>query len=342
CSGPGSIARPRIADDRVIRVIVGLRPYRPSGFVVRREDVGARPVVHHYGHGGAGITLSWGTAQQAVELGFDGSGRDYAVVGCGVVGLTTARLLQRRGGRVTIHARELPPNTTSNVAGGHWWPFSVYDAQSASEPFLAQFHAAVRLSYREFQNLVGPRYGVSWRRNYGLSAAEHPISAFTAALRDVAPELGNLPPGEHPFGPRWVQQFDTMMIEPSLYLPALMDDFLAAGGRIEVRELATLREIASLPATAVFNCTGLGARDIVGDAELVPARGQLVVLLPQPELNYNLYGNGAYLFPRHDGLVIGGTFQRGDWNLQPDPADTQQILQNARAAMDWAAHCETQ
>ena len=61
------IARVKVSPERVIRTIVGLRPFRPSGFVVRGEKLNAKTVIHNYGHGGAGITLSWGTAQLACE-----------------------------------------------------------------------------------------------------------------------------------------------------------------------------------------------------------------------------------------------------------------------------------
>jgi glycine/D-amino acid oxidase-like deaminating enzyme len=57
-----------VSPDREIRTVVGLRPYRPSGFVVRAEKLGEKLVIHNYGHGGAGITLSWGTSQLAAAL----------------------------------------------------------------------------------------------------------------------------------------------------------------------------------------------------------------------------------------------------------------------------------
>src|SRR5882724_7864685 len=116
------LARVKVSPDRVIRTIVGLRPFRPSGFLVRGEKLGDKTVIHNYGHGGAGITLSWGTSQLAVEEGAKTQARDCAVIGCGVVGLSTARLLQQRGLNPVIYAREVPPSTTSNVAGGLWDP----------------------------------------------------------------------------------------------------------------------------------------------------------------------------------------------------------------------------
>src|SRR5215210_5072187 len=89
---------PVIVDEsRVIRTIAGLRPYRRSGFVVRAEAVGNKRLVHNYGHGGSGITMSWGTSKLAIDLGLQGHSGAVAVLGSGVVGLSTARLVQEAG-----------------------------------------------------------------------------------------------------------------------------------------------------------------------------------------------------------------------------------------------------
>src|SRR5438309_7277734 len=114
---------PVLADQsRVIRTIAGLRPYRRQGFVVRTEPLGDKLLVHNYGHGGGGITLSWGTAKLATELGLPGHSGAVAVLGSGAVGLATARLVQEAGFAVTIYAAAPPPEPTSNTAGGQIAP----------------------------------------------------------------------------------------------------------------------------------------------------------------------------------------------------------------------------
>src|SRR5687768_4871070 len=102
------LARVNVSEDRVIRTVVGLRPFRRAGFRVAAEPLGDKTVIHNYGHGGGGITLSWGTASMALDLARATQHRSAAVIGCGVIGLSTARLMQDAGFAVTIYARDLP------------------------------------------------------------------------------------------------------------------------------------------------------------------------------------------------------------------------------------------
>ncbi|HSG91339.1 MAG TPA: FAD-dependent oxidoreductase [Pseudomonadales bacterium] len=313
------LRRVRVADDRIIRTVVGLRPFRPSGFRVAAERFGDKTLVHNYGHGGGGWTLSWGTAHLAMELASETGRREAAVLGCGIVGLTTARMLQRHGWDVTIYARELPPDTTSNIAGGQWSPASVYDEEMMTPEFRAQFDRALRLSYRYFQELVGPRYGVRWISNYILrDAPADPADDMRVELRDVYPQLRDLRPDQHPFPVSHAQHFDTMLMEPHFFLPAIIEDFRRAGGRIEVRAFASPEEVATLAQPVIMNCTGLGAGALFGDREIMPIKGQLTILKPQAEVEYIVIRNGNYMFPRSDGILLGGTHERGNWSLEPD------------------------
>src|SRR5437868_12801470 len=148
-----------VENQRVIRTIVGLRPYRPSGFVVRAEKVNEKVVVHNYGHGGAGITLSWGTAQLGLQIGCQGYQGPVAVLGCGAVGLATARLLQEAGFKVTIYTKALPPDTTSNAAGGAWTPFLVADPERIDARFNQQLLLAAEFAHKRFLTMLGDQFG---------------------------------------------------------------------------------------------------------------------------------------------------------------------------------------
>jgi D-amino-acid oxidase len=328
------VAPVQVSEERVIRVITGLRPYRPSGFVVRGEKIGEKVLIHNYGHGGAGITLSWGTAHLAVAEGMKSGIHDCAVIGCGVVGLSTARLLQEAGLQPVIYTKEQPPNTTSNVAGGYWSPVTLYDLDRVTPQFRAQFNEAAHFAHRRYQSFAGEDYGVHWRTIYRLGDQPYVPPPATSPMSDLADlfEGHVLGRDENPFAGANARREHSMLIEPAIYLNALRRDFLIAGGKIQIRDLASAQEIALLPENLIFNCTGLGARALFQDAELTPVKGQLVFLIPQPEIDYCTLGPGdIYMFPRRDGILLGGSHDSGVWDLTPDPVVTARILRENAA-----------
>lgn len=317
----------KIARERVIRTVVGLRPYRSEGFVVKPDRLGEKVLIHNYGHGGAGVTLFWGVAALAVEHARDIEQNNFAVLGCGVIGLSTARLLQRRGKAVTIYARDLPPETTSNVAGALWYPTSLYNSQKVSPEFIEQFRRACQISNRAFQSLVGNEYGVRWTETYDLQSEMAPLEREQPGGAQLYPDAQIHKDAKRYFGFPFVRQFSTMMIEPSVYLNALLRDYYIAGGKVVVKELHSLEEIAALPERVIFNCTGLGAKTLFNDEALIPVRGQLEVLLPQPEIDYCYINKSSYMFPRRDGIILGGTFEHEKWSLAVDAEQTTHILE---------------
>src|SRR5262249_37153281 len=124
-------------------------------------------------------------------------------------------------------------------------------------------------------------------------------------------------------------------IEPSIYLDVLVREFLLFGGRVVIRKFDASRDLLTLPEPIIVNATGLGARDLFGDQELVPLKGQLTVLVPQPEVNYRTSSGGRtetpgslgiHMMPRTDGIILGGTSQRGIWTLEPDENERQRVV----------------
>jgi glycine/D-amino acid oxidase-like deaminating enzyme len=330
--------------------------------MVSAERIGKKLLVHNYGHGGAGVTLSWGTASLALDLARDfiqgtdmrssaitrgntrsagnparsarlrsrNTPRRFAVLGCGVSGLSTANLLQRRfqdgPGTVTIYAKDLPPDTTSNIAGAFWYPTSVYDPHEATATFTNQFRTACQISQKAFQTLVGAEYGVRWIETFELQENEASLGREPIGGASLYPQIEIHRDSEHYFGFPYVRQFNTMMIEPNTYLNTLLRDFYSAGGRVVIKEFRSRDEIARLPEKVIFNCTGLGSRALFNDEKLIPVRGQLEVLLPQPEIDYCYLSARGYMFPRRDGIILGGTWDHENWSLEPNPEQTNQIL----------------
>ncbi len=330
-AGAARLPLVRVSADRVIRTTVGLRPFRPAGFRVAGERLDDKTVIHNYGHGGAGISLSWGTGLLVAELAEDHPSRQAGVIGAGAVGLATARQLQRRGFEVTIHARALPPDTTSNMAYAGFSPLSnLVSAPERTPAFDAQFDRAVRASYEQFQLFAGAGRGVSWMTTYSwrnrLSGPRREDAGLDETESGLDPGLDVgatvLQPGEHPFPGTYALRRPTLSIEPSIYLDELMEEFLLFGGRVRIRDFEAPRDLMSLDEPLIANCTGLGSRALFGDETMTPIKGQLTFLAPQPEIDYSLEGSvpgGGRIgvLPRSDGIALGHVMERGDWSLEP-------------------------
>lgn len=327
-------ARLDVSPSRVIRTVAGLRPYRPEGFVVQAERLSRRKtLVHNYGHGGAGVTMSWGSAALAVRALDEAAGeRRVAVLGCGVIGLTTALMLARRGKQVTIYAADLPPHTTSNIAAAVWGPATLFNPARVDDAFVERFIWAARYSQRAFQHFVNdPAYGVRWIRQYRFShrtperepeAAVYGDDLFPGLVRHRDPTSW--------FGYAAVEAHYSLMIDPDIYLRALMRDFEGAGGRIASRRFDSLADVERLDERVVVNCLGLGARALFGDEEMIPVRGQMTFLMAQPEIDYGYVtsenGHLLYMFPRRGAIALGGSNEHGNWSLEPDWEDMHRMM----------------
>jgi glycine/D-amino acid oxidase-like deaminating enzyme len=344
-------ARPRlrlapvhVSYDRIIRATVGLRPHRPPGFVLRAEKLDAKTLIHNYGHGGSGMSLSWGTGQMAAELALEQSARRAAVLGCGVVGLTTARQLQRRGFQVTIYAAAVPPDTTSNMSLAGFTPTSGLVSFDRRTPeWDTQFRRAVEIAYRQLQLLTGPKYGISWINNYALSDTE-PMGGGTNTLLPDSVRTGQVVygPGQHPFSFKYAIERPDMRIEPSIYLDALVNDVIANGARIVIRRFSAPADLLTLEEAVIVNCTGLGAKEIFKDPELMPLKGQLIVLIPQDEVTYSTNGGVresppgvfVHMMPRRDGIVLGGTSERDVWTTEINDAERRRVVEGHKTLFD--------
>jgi len=349
-----ALARLRLDARLITRTTVCLRPFRAAGPRIEVEAVGDTRVVHNYGHGGSGWSLSWGSAAIAAAYAMQGGTREVAVIGCGAIGITTAITLQRAGARVTIFASERLPESRSARASGMWTPDSrIADADRVDAAFPALWERMARLSWIRHQTYVGlPGEPVSFLDRYILANAAGPAKPQTAprtepdrkeirfavypdALNDIVPRSRQLTPDEHPFPVASARRLTQMQFNVADLAERLTIDFLREGGRIETRTFHTPAELATLAQPVVVNCTGYGARALFGDDSVVPVRGQIAWLPPQPEVRYSLYYDGVSVIPRPDGVGVqglrgGDMLGYGDDNETPDRADAEAAI--ARAA----------
>lgn len=264
-------------------------------------------------------------------------GRDVVVVGCGVIGLTSARRLQGAGHRVRIVARELPGETTSARAAAVWLPFQAEPREriaawaeatyrecrrSAGEVGTGvRFVPLTRVSRRSLERPLWLREGMPFRR-------------FAEGGEPLVGLEGGLPEG---YSHAW--QAEVPFFDAPRFLGRLLHDFEAAGGEVMVREVEDLAEAAKVGGLGedgvVVHCAGLGARETVGDESMYPIRGQLVVarssVAPGHRVDDDDEAAPAYVLPRgRDEVILGGTAEVGDGRCEPDPAEREAILERCR------------
>jgi D-amino-acid oxidase len=245
------------------------------------------------------------------------------VVGAGVSGLTCGVRLLEEGARVTIVAREPPDRTTSAVAGAVWFPYRVRPNERTG-PWG-------RAGYERFERLAAidgaPVTMVELTALYPEPLADEPwwLTAVPgAAVRAARP--GELPDG---YGDGRIVRVPC--IEAPAYLDWLLRRFSSLGGALELREVESLEE---LDADVVVNCSGVDARRLTGDSHIRPMRGQVAYVRTRERLRFMVDETGpnalAYVLPRPDVVVLGGTAEEDDWELRPRRETTDSILERTR------------
>jgi D-amino-acid oxidase len=242
-----------------------------------------------------------------------------AVVGGGVSGLTCGVRLLEEGARVTLIAPEPPQRTTSAAAGAVWFPYRVKPNERTG-PWGA-------LGYRHFKQLAeehaAPVTMVELTALYPEPLAEEPwwlASVPGDATRAARPD--ELPDG---YGDGRVVR--APCIEAPSYLDWLARRFEELGGTVERTRVTSL---AAPDADAVVNCCGVEAGRLAGDAGVRPVRGQVAYVRPRhaPRFMVDEHSSNAlaYVLPRPDVTVLGGTAEEGDWHPDPRPETTRDIL----------------
>ncbi|QRN54806.1 FAD-dependent oxidoreductase [Dyella caseinilytica] len=346
-SGVARLAPIRAQTDRITGIYVCTRPFRAAGPRIEMETLGNKTIVHNYGHGGSGWSLSWGSSTLALHMAQSTGVHELGVIGCGALGLTSALLAQRAGLSVRIYAKALPPDVFSMRATGLWTPDSrICDAQHA-QAFGDRWETMARTSYGMYQSMLGlPGDPIEWIDGYhlpdmthsqqGESVSDEPdYGDFSERIRDLTPETITLPVGSTPF-PQPVRRFTIMMFNITTYARMLMSDFQLAGGKIIVREFTHPRELQELPERTLINATGYGARALFSDDSIIPVRGQTARLIPQPEVNYALSAPRLNVVPRRDGLLVQAFADTGSFNnsdLTPHPEESEAAVRQLAGIM---------
>ena len=242
------------------------------------------------------------------------------VVGAGVSGLSCAVKLLEAGHEVVVISDRFSPDTVSDIAAAIWYPFLTAPADRADGWGIATYAELERLSEREPQSGVRMRDG----REYLRQAVDPPEwSEDIAAFRIL--DDSEIPEG-YVFG--W--QFRAPVIEMQLYMPWLRSRVEALGGSFVQSFVGDLSEVSG---EVVVNCVGLGARELCGDEEVRPARGQVIFIDQDPGIGHfdQQPETLTYTIPRSDVTVLGGTAQVDDWGMDIRAEDNDLILSKVEA-----------
>lgn len=340
--------------------LIGIRPHRKGGVRLELEPKplagprGEKHLIHNYGHGGAGITLSWGCASVVVDhveqvtalLRAKEATPSIAILGTGVMGLTSATEIRRKWPDVpvTVYAKDLDLKTTvSFLAGGQFEPSGIHHEYNseAKRKVLATYLRRARDRIVGIQK-SGDRllFGVAERKNYTL---EHELRSLDVATpRDVVPahRKGRLPFARLNAAGR---EYSTWLMNPAILLPKLASDLATGGVRFEQRTFATIADVLELPEAIVVNCTGYGAKQLFADDKVIAQRGHNIVLQKTDPKQFYFFSGGcenpviAYVFCRQDDIVVGGTVQSGQDSIAHTAEDAktfQRLLANARGIFE--------
>lgn len=243
---------------------------------------------------------------------------DVAVIGAGVMGLSTAILLRESGLDAHVLAAKPPQETTSSVAAAIWYPYKASPEDRIIVWGKRAYEAFERLSHESAT-------GIHMRDGVELHYESAPPPFWASAVPDVR----RVAPEELPSGRRDGYAFTVPVIEMPIYLRYLVERFEASGGTIGHREVDSMERVAQ-EAQTVVNCAGLGARKLVGDGATHPIRGQIVRVRNPGLTNFILDDENpegvTYIIPRSEDCILGGSADEGAWSLDPDSTVAEGIL----------------
>jgi len=241
------------------------------------------------------------------------------VLGAGVVGLTTAVSLLDAGCDVRVVTADSIENTTSYLAAAVWFPTHVgppAKVASWARRTLEVFAGQVRYSVP----------GVNMQES--LALYREPPGQPDLAVSIVQVRAATA--AELPHGYAYGLRFAVPLVEMPVYLPWLVGQLQERGGEICTRRVNSLSELSNGWADALINCSGLGARDLVGDPSVYPVRGQ-IVRVTNPGITLSVRdehhpGGRAYVHPRTRDCILGGTLEEHRWDTEVDPAAAEAII----------------
>ena len=245
--------------------------------------------------------------------------RKLAVVGHGIIGLTTSIRLLQQGHAVDIFSRDPFSQTTSMAAGAYWWPHKAYPqhrvaqwARTTLKEYLVATHNAIPGIFLQehLRFCIAPDDS-----SYALEILEN-WQEIDGALHGIMCDNA--------------YRMELPVIDVPIYMNYLRNLAISAGAHTYIKQINSLiTQFGDYD--LVVNCSGLGARELALDDLMFPIRGQIVRVSLQKRQSHStrLIQNADHftlVLPRTNDCILGGTAQVGDWSLDIRENEIHQIL----------------
>ncbi|KAJ3510139.1 hypothetical protein NM208_g15576 [Fusarium decemcellulare] len=271
------------------------------------------------------------------------------VVGAGVIGLTSALLLAKEGNHVTVIAKHMPGDYDAEYAspwaGANVIPLSPADASRwerrtwvalkklTEESPEAGIHFQTTHILRREKDMQDAKSGFS---THFYQSSPWYKDIFNSFRDNYSSEIA--PGYDSGF------QYQGVCINTAIFLPWLLGQCIKHGVVVKRGILNNIKEAKShshtgRTANIIVNATGLGSLKLGGvdDTTVAPARGQIVVVRNETPKDFPLFmcsssldesGEEVYAMQRAagGGTILGGTYQIGNWDTQPDPNTAIRIM----------------
>ena len=326
---------PNISRENMVGTNTGIRPYRKTGVRLEVELLRDKLIIHNYGYGGSGLTLSFGGSNEVLEILNDQkiSSKTVAVLGAGVVGLATAYDLLEKGYEVHIYSEKWNPNLTSNVAAGSWNPYSLPSDISHEKKQLHQ--RMLEIAEKRFLKSTGndPEFvGVSLMSYYVLNPSNSQEVKITNPAEEVIVHFDN---GAIKKG----RKIYRVGLDGKLFMEDLFSKVKSKGAILQQKHFESVEELLNLKEPVIVNCMSMGSRELFNDQEFTPVRGQIVYFKPQDDFDYLLYQDIPesnyffHVYPWSDRIVLGGVYEYGEEELMSNQEAIDKIIENAEKCL---------
>lgn len=326
---------PDISRENMIGTATGIRPYRKTGVRLEAELLQDKLIIHNYGYGGSGLTLSFGGSNEVLEIlnNQKKSSKTVAVLGAGVVGLATAYDLLERGYEVHIYSEKWNPDLTSNVAAGSWTPASLPSDMSLEKKQLHQ--RLLEIAEKRFLKSTGsdPEFaGVRLMSYYVLTPSNSQGVKITNPAEEVIVHFDN---GTIKNG----RKISRVGLDGKLFMEDLYSKVKSKGAILQQKHFESIEELLNLKESVIVNCMSMGSRELFNDQEFAPVRGQIVHFKPAENMDYLLYQNTpdknyfVLIYPWKDRMILGGVYEHGEEELVINQEAIDKMIENAEKCL---------